>query len=156
MLVEPLVSSKAVRAWFEKFATDGKLDTDGVLNAFQASGLMILQRCASLLVRMVDRDGDGELGLEEFSSLYHFVHSVRSSFFQVDSRGDKKLRVHDVALALDVNGFNLGADVLAVICESFDVNNRGYLTLADFVELAAFITCASKLFSGYDRYGPAC
>lgn len=43
------------------------------------------------------------------------LSKYQSSFFQVDSRGDHKLRLHDIAIALEVNEMKLGVDTIALL-----------------------------------------
>ncbi|KAJ8905519.1 hypothetical protein NDN08_002026 [Rhodosorus marinus] len=149
---EESVHDEDLEKWFSAFAQGSQtLSASSLRSALEAAGLLLTWQCVNSLIKMMDGRGDGRITAQEFCTLYRFIESIRNSFVQVDSRGDKKLQIHDVALALNQYSQRLAFEALSMLFRVFDKGSKGYLILPEYIELAVFVTCARHLYESCTR-----
>eukprot|EP00188_Purpureofilum_apyrenoidigerum_P001416 Plantae.Rhodophyta-Purpureofilum_apyrenoidigerum.ctg17762.p2 GENE.Plantae.Rhodophyta-Purpureofilum_apyrenoidigerum.ctg17762~~Plantae.Rhodophyta-Purpureofilum_apyrenoidigerum.ctg17762.p2 ORF type:complete len:172 (-),score=21.50 Plantae.Rhodophyta-Purpureofilum_apyrenoidigerum.ctg17762:194-709(-) len=144
---------RQLRVWFDTIDNNrnGSLEVDELARALAQAGLDLSVSACALLIRMHDFDRNGTVTFNEFVSIHRFILSVRESFIRVDRNRDHVLRLDEVQEALQFNNFTLDRGALAAVFRSFDPMQRQYLTLPDFIALAAFLSTARHLFGQYDR-----
>mmetsp|Transcript_5154 Transcript_5154/g.15427 ORF Transcript_5154/g.15427 Transcript_5154/m.15427 type:complete len:172 (+) Transcript_5154:233-748(+) len=141
-----------LRQWFNAIDVnrDGTLDAAELMRALAQAGLQMPENVCALLLRMHDMDRSGTIDFQEFVSIHNFVSSVTSSFMQVDRDRNGVLTLPEINEALRTNNFFLGENALHAVCASFDHMKRGFLGMAEYVGLAAFLSTGRHLFAHYD------
>ncbi|EPY23681.1 programmed cell death 6 protein-like protein [Strigomonas culicis] len=100
---------------------------------------------------MFDKDGSGQITMDEFGEMHKFIQSMMTGFRQRDTSGDGRLHGNEIRVALREGGYQLSEDTFQSMMRKFDRQKRGSLGFDDYVELSIFLSKARNVFSFYDR-----
>eukprot|EP00210_Caulerpa_lentillifera_P006878 g6575.t1 len=104
------------------------------------------------MMRVHDTSGAGEISLEEFRRLHHFLVTVQNSFnyFDKDKRGT--LTPGEIYQAIVQAGYRLHQTAFSAMVQAFDPDRKGQLGLSDFVAMTLFLKSGASIFSEFDPH----
>ncbi|KAL7704749.1 programmed cell death 6 protein-like protein [Lotmaria passim] len=139
--------------WFRAVDTDGSgsISVPELNAALSSAGVPFSLATTEKLLRMYDKDKNGEITFNEFQDLHQFIMSMKNGFRQRDTSGDGRLDGPEVRAALTASGYQLSEQTFQALMRKFDRQRRGSLGFDDYVELSIFISKVRNVFSFYDR-----
>ena len=141
------------KAWFDAVDQDhsGKISDKELVAALSNAGMAFSRETASRMIRMFDRQGDGQINFQEFTQLHQFITSMTNAFRQRDRSGDGLLEGNEVRAALRDSGYMIAEPTFQLMMRKFDRDRRGGLKLDDYIELSICIGTARNVFGFYDQ-----
>ena len=142
-----------LRAWFDAVDQDhsGKISERELVAALSNAGMAFSHETAGRMIRMFDRQGDGQINFQEFGQLHQFITNMTNAFRQRDRSGDGLLEGNEVRAALRDGGYMIAEPTFQLMMRKFDREKRGGLKLDDYIELSICIGTARNVFGFYDQ-----
>lgn len=139
--------------WFRAVDADGSgsISVPELNAALSSAGVPFSLATTEKLLRMYDKDKNGEITFNEFQDLHQFIMSMKNGFRQRDTSGDGRLDGNEVRAALTASGYQLSEQTFQALMRKFDRQRRGSLGFDDYVELSIFVSKVRNVFSFYDR-----
>ncbi|KAL6068378.1 Protodermal factor 1 [Balamuthia mandrillaris] len=142
-----------LREWFNAVDQDrsGSIDATELQRALAAGGDKFDTHAVRQMVAMFDADGNGNIDLSEFVSLFRYIGAIRHSFDTFDQRRKGSLDVNETAQAIARANFNLPQVTLVTAFQKFDKERKGSLTFAQYLEMAMWLGTIRSHFERLDR-----
>lgn len=140
-----------LRIFFQAVDTDnsGSINESELDQALASGNLRCPRSVVSQMIKLFDRDQNGQMSFEEFVSLHNFLSVVQTSFGKY-SRDQNTLDLNYVYMALQDAGYTLDQPAFYTACQSFDPNRKGHFRLDDYISLCIFLQSARNLFGAFD------
>lgn len=130
--------------------------------------LIFSQQIVSQMMRVHDTSGIGEISIEEFRRLYHFLVTMQNSFnyYDTDKNGaltpdeiyraivqaGKESCLNSQLIGIVPLGFTLDKHAFYAMVQAFDPDRKGQLGLSDFVAMTLFLKSGEAIFSAFDPH----
>lgn len=139
--------------WFRSVDQDnsGTISVPELNMALSSSGQRFSLATTEKLLKMFDKDNNGEISLNEFAELHQFIQTMQQGFRKRDTSNNGRLHGNEVRSALFEGGYSLSEETFQAVMRKFDRQRRGSLGFDDYVELSLYISKARSVFQFYDR-----
>ncbi|KAL4721077.1 hypothetical protein ACJJTC_018858 [Scirpophaga incertulas] len=107
--------------------------------------------CRSMIA-MLDKDGSGGLGFEEFKTLWIDLRNWRAVFRLYDTEGRGAIPAHHLRDALHSAGYTVNAHVLNVLAHRYG-SSDGYIQFDDFIMCSVRLKTMIDTFKGRSSGG---
>ncbi|TGZ68760.1 hypothetical protein CRM22_004091 [Opisthorchis felineus] len=96
-------------------------------------GTQFNMKTIDLMICMFDRDGNGNMNMQEFAQLFNYVQQWMSCFKQYDRDGSGTISCQELHHALSSFGFRLSPQFISLMIRKFDRTRRGQIAFDDFM-----------------------
>ncbi|KXJ16424.1 Programmed cell death protein 6 [Exaiptasia diaphana] len=103
-----------------------------------------------LMIGMFDRDNNGTINFQEFSSLWKYITDWQTTFRSYDRDNSGSIDKNELNTALTSFGYRLSARFYDILVKKFDRSGRGVINFDDFIQCCVVIQMLTKAFQGYD------
>eukprot|EP01028_Stygiella_incarcerata_P002636 TRINITY_DN149_c1_g1_i1.p2 TRINITY_DN149_c1_g1~~TRINITY_DN149_c1_g1_i1.p2 ORF type:complete len:214 (-),score=55.05 TRINITY_DN149_c1_g1_i1:1170-1718(-) len=141
-----------ISRWFAAVDKDGSgaIDATELQAALGSGGSVVDLRTASLLVKMFDKSGEGEISLAEFASLHRYLMFTRTTFAKYDTDRTGFLNIAQCRPAIKEYGLTLDEETFRRVMMAHDPELRGALSFQQFVEMVIFLGHLRNVFEWLD------
>jgi hypothetical protein len=132
----------AVAGWFRHVDTDrsGLIDAKELNSALSLGGWISFSvESTTAMIRMFNKDGTGNLTLEEFQHLVNYLNNMRYNFMQLDQDRSGRLDFGEIHRALHLSGHNVDFLQLSKLLHKLDRQKNNSLALDGYIELCLFL-----------------
>lgn len=125
------MASYPVEQWFASIDQDhsGLLDVFELQKALALGRLTFSLKLVQAMMRLHDRDADGQINLAEFKELHTFLTNASGTFSWANDDNSGSLSQQQTKRALDHAGYRLDENAFAALFKSFDPDRHTLLTL---------------------------
>jgi len=137
--------------WFQAVDKDrsGKISAQE-LSSMNFGGLKFSMETARLLIKVFDRNRNGEIDFQEYASLHKFIASMHQAFQMYDKDRSGTIELGEAQLAVQQGGFMLSPQTMSSVFQRFLIPGKKGLTLENFMCLCAFLGMARSAFAQLD------
>ncbi|KAF0982471.1 hypothetical protein FDP41_011401 [Naegleria fowleri] len=158
-IYQPQIINHPLKPFFDAVDTDrsGKITWIELQKALtqpggEFTGRVFNERCARRLIKMFDKNGNGEIDFEEFVQLHQFLLQMKQGFEFVDKDKSGTLSFQEVSTALMQSGYRIGINVVQKMFNMVDVQRKGFLNFDGYIELCVFVGSIRNAFQPRDIY----
>ncbi|TGZ68757.1 hypothetical protein CRM22_004091 [Opisthorchis felineus] len=108
-------------------------------------GTQFNMKTIDLMICMFDRDGNGNMNMQEFAQLFNYVQQWMSCFKQYDRDGSGTISCQELHHALSSFGFRLSPQFISLMIRKFDRTRRGQIAFDDFM-----LACVCLQMTGWN------
>ncbi|XP_028168957.1 calpain-B-like [Ostrinia nubilalis] len=148
-----------VRDFFNRLAgTDGEVDWQELKEILdyamreELKGQGFSKDVCRSMIAMLDKDGSGGLGFEEFKALWIDLRNWRAVFRLYDTEGRGAIPAHHLRDALHSAGYTVNAHILNVLAHRYG-SSDGYIQFDDFIMCAVRLKTMIDTFKGRSSGG---
>jgi len=99
------------------------------------------------MIAMFDRQASGTIDFIEFTYLFGYIRTMRTSFESYDSARRSFLDINQVNQALSHAKYRFSNTfTLLVACDKFDKRKKGLLSFENFLEMGVFLGSLRTIF----------
>jgi len=137
--------------WFQAVDKDrsGRISAQE-LSSMNFGGLKFSMETSRLLIKVFDRNRNGEIDFQEYASLHKFIASMHQAFQMYDRDRSGTIEIGEAQLAVQQGGFMLSPQTMTSVFQRFLIPGKQGLTLENFMCLCAFLGMARSAFSQLD------
>ena len=138
--------------WFQSVDVDrsGRINVQELSRALSQGGYEFSMATTEKMIRMFDRDGQGQIEFPEFQQLNGFIMNMSNAFRSRDADGSGTLQGHEVRAALASSGYQLQEQTFQSLMRRFDPERAGGLKFDDYIGLSCLLGTASNVFARQD------
>lgn len=144
-------TTQQLQQWFSSIDTDrtGTITAAELQRAMGLGGLQFSLMACAQMVRLHDRDGNGNISFPEFSSLHMQLTEIRTAFSAAAQGGDS-ISGEQVAQLVAQQGYRIEPPALQALSKSFDPDRNGRFGLPEYTMLSLFLMSAKQIFGAFD------
>jgi len=128
----------------------GQIMGPELYRALVQSGYQIEPPCAQYLVKMVDVDNTGSIGINEFGMLWKFINATNAAFAMCDMDRSGTVSFMELGRALAQLGFPYSPPTVDQFVRRYSRPGMNGLTFPQFLELAAYLGVVRTVFERAD------
>ncbi|TGZ68758.1 hypothetical protein CRM22_004091 [Opisthorchis felineus] len=113
-------------------------------------GTQFNMKTIDLMICMFDRDGNGNMNMQEFAQLFNYVQQWMSCFKQYDRDGSGTISCQELHHALSSFGFRLSPQFISLMIRKFDRTRRGQIAFDDFMLACVCLQNLTSAFMVHD------
>ncbi|XP_056400209.1 calpain small subunit 1-like isoform X2 [Hyla sarda] len=110
-----------------------------------------IDTCRSM-VAVMDSDGTGKLGFEEFKYLWNNIKKWQCIYKQFDTEGTGYIPATSIPAAVQAAGFNLNEQLHQLLIRRY-ADNNGNVNFDSFISSMVRMDCMFRAFKALDREG---
>jgi len=139
--------------WFNAVDRDhsGHITAYELRNALSQGGMPFDEDVSRKMVKMFDRDGNGQIDFNEFCNLHNYLSQMKAAFYNVDTDKSGSLTFDEVERAVMQAGYRVNRNVLYKIFRNFDTLKRNALNFDGYIKLCIYIGTVRQIFMNFDR-----
>ncbi|CAH3026555.1 unnamed protein product [Porites evermanni] len=103
-----------------------------------------------LMIGMFDRDNNGTITFNEFSSLWKYITDWQNTFRSYDKDNSGTIDKRELQTALTSFGYRLSERFYGILIRKFDRSGRGVVNFDDFIQCCVVIQMLTNAFQGFD------
>mmetsp|Transcript_17421 Transcript_17421/g.41468 ORF Transcript_17421/g.41468 Transcript_17421/m.41468 type:complete len:220 (+) Transcript_17421:43-702(+) len=105
----------------------------------------------NLLIKMFDKSGGGEIGFQDFCSLWKYINDWKTCFQQADGDGNGYINSSELQRTLSSFGYSLSPQFYPFMLQRFGKKDKGNMIyFDDFINLNAMLRSLTDSFRQYD------
>ncbi|EDO45947.1 predicted protein [Nematostella vectensis] len=104
-----------------------------------------------LMIGMFDRDNNGTINFQEFSSLWKYITDWQTTFRNYDRDSSGTIDKNELQNALTSFGYRLSDKFYSILIKKFDRSGRGVVNFDDFIQCCVVIQMLTNAFQAYDN-----
>ncbi|XP_011270782.1 sorcin, variant [Capsaspora owczarzaki ATCC 30864] len=136
---------------------DGQISPEELQRCLQGAGYgngwetFSLETCR-LMIGMLDRDGNFQMGFEEFKELWNSLNQWKHTYYTVDRDRSGTVNEQELHQAIRTYGYNLSPEAFRVVFKRYARREQTIITFDDFIAVSVRLRCLSENFRRRDTH----